>query len=112
MVAKRETKATGKTSVERRYYINSIQEIDTFAEATRSHWGVENSLHWVLNMVFREDESRIRQGDMPAIFNQFRQLANNILRQTDSTLSMKAKRFQAAIDDRFRERAIFQSQGG
>ena len=61
-------------------------------------------------MVLREDESRIRQGDTPAIFNQFRQLANTILRKTNSKLSMKAKRFQAAIDDRFRERAIFQPQ--
>jgi predicted transposase YbfD/YdcC len=77
VVAKREIKATGKTSVERRYYINSIQEIDTFADATRSHWGVENCLHWVLDIVFRENESRICQGDIPAIFNQFRQLANN-----------------------------------
>jgi len=110
VIAKREIKATRKTSVERRYYINSIQEVDTFAEATRSHWGVENSLHWVLDMVFREDESRIRQGDTPAIFNQFRQLANNILRRIDSKLSIKARRFQAAMDDQFRELAIFQPQ--
>ena len=108
--AKREEKASGKMSIEHRYYINSIMDIDVFAEATRSHWGVENRLHWVLDMVFREDESRIRQGDTPAIFNQFRQFANNLLRKMNSTLSIKARRFQAALDDQFREKAIFQEK--
>ena len=106
--SKREDKASGKTSIEHRYYLNSITDIGLFAEAARSHWGVENSLHWVLDMVFREDESRIRQGDTPAIFNQFRQFANNLLKKMDSKLSIKARRFQAALDDSFRERAIFQ----
>ena len=108
--AKREEKATGKTSTEHRYYINSVTDIDVFAKATRAHWGVENGLHWVLDMVFREDESRIRQGSAPIIFNQFRQLANNLLRQMNSKLSIKARRFQAALDDSFRERAIFQGK--
>lgn len=110
VIAQREEKASGKMSIERRYYINSISDIDLFTEATRAHWGVENRLHWVLDMVFREDESRIRQGSTPAIFNQFRQLANNLLRQMNSKLSIKARRFQAAIDDQFRERAIFQEK--
>jgi predicted transposase YbfD/YdcC len=108
--AKREEKATGKTSTEHRYYINSITDIDVFSKATRAHWGVENGLHWVLDMVFREDESRIRQGSTPIIFNQFRQLANNLLRQVSSKLSIKARRFQAALDDRFREKVIFQGE--
>ena len=110
MEAKREEKATGKTSTEHRYYINSITDIDVFAKAARAHWGVENSLHWVLDMVFREDESRIRQGSTPIIFNQFRQLANNLLRRVSSKLSIKARRFQAALDDTFRERVIFQGE--
>ena len=61
-------------------------------------------------MVFREDESRIRQGGTPAIFNVFRQFANNLLRKVDSKLSIKARRFQAALDDRFRQRVVFQLQ--
>ena len=63
---------------------------------------------WVLDLVFREDESRIRQGDTPVIFNQFRQLANNLLGRMDSKLSIKARHFQAAIDDPFRTLAVFQ----
>lgn len=46
MIAKREDKATGKVSFERRYYLSSITEVEVFAEATRAHWGVENSLHF------------------------------------------------------------------
>lgn len=110
VVAEREDKATGNKSVERRYYLSSIDQVDVFAASTRAHWAVENSLHWVLDMVFREDESRIRQGGTPAIFNVFRQFANNLLRKVDSKLSIKARRFQAALDDRFRQRVVFQLQ--
>ena len=110
VVAEREDKATGNKTVERRYYLSSIDQVDVFAESTRAHWAVENSLHWVLDMVFREDESRIRQGGTPAIFNVFRQFANNLLRKVDSKLSIKARRFQAALDDRFRQRVVFQYQ--
>ena len=45
VIAEREDKATGETSSERRYYINTMVDVDTCALATRSHWGVENSLH-------------------------------------------------------------------
>jgi len=110
VISQREDKRSGQKSVEKRYYINSIKDVDVFAEATRAHWGVENRLHWVLDVVFREDESRIRRGDTPAIFNQFRQLANNMLQQMNSKLSIKARRFQSAIDDQFRESAIFQKK--
>lgn len=106
-ITRRENKASGKVTEERRYYLNSITEIDRFAEAVRNHWGVENSLHWVLDMVFREDESRIRKGETPAVFNMLRQIANNLLRKMNSKLSIKARRFQAALDDEFRTRAIF-----
>ncbi len=106
VIAKREEKATGQVSIERRYYLSSIDDVEVFAEATRAHWAVENSLHWVLDMVFREDESRIRTGDTPAIFNVMRQMANNMLRKMDSKLSIKARRFQAALDDDFRTQAV------
>ena len=83
-------------------------DVDTCALATRSHWGVENSLHWVLDVTFREDEYRIQSGDRPAVFNMFRQFANNVLRQAKTTMSIKARRFQAAMDDQFRKKVICQ----
>lgn len=108
VVSKREDKNSGKVSEQRRYYLNSITDVELFANAVRSHWGVENRLHWVLDVVFREDDSRIRKGDCPAVFNILRQLANNMLRRMDSKLSIKARRFQAALDDDFRTNVVFQ----
>ena len=108
VVSTRFNKRSKVESVERRYYLCSITHINLFAEATRAHWGIENQLHWVLDMVFREDESRIRSGSTPQILNMLRQLANNLLRKMDSKLSIKARRFQAALDDTFRAKALFQ----
>lgn len=108
VVSTRTDKASGRSSTERRYYLCSTDSIDVFAHAARSHWGVENQLHWVLDMVFREDESRIRSGDSAAFMNHLRQMAHNLLRQVDVKLSVKARRLQAAIDDTFRERVVFQ----
>ena len=59
----------GKTSDETRYFISSRQlEVEEFAKAVRSHWGIENKLHWVLDMVFRDDENRARIRNSAAIY--------------------------------------------
>lgn len=97
----------GKVSIERRHSICTLTDIKLFAQAARAHWGVENSLHWVLDVTFREDDSRIRTGYAPENFNVVRQLAINLLKKEPSKLSIKRKRFKAALNDRFRENVIF-----
>ena len=99
----------GKTSIERRHYICSVTEVKPFANAARAHWGIENSLHWVLDVTFREDDSRIRTGYAPENFNIVRQIAINLLKKEPSKLSIKRKRFRASLSDKFREGVIFTS---
>ena len=95
-------------SLERRYFINSIAaDAKHFALAVRGHWGVENSLHWRLDVVFREDESRIRKGNAPAIMTAIRHLCLNLFQQESSRLSIKKKRLKAAWDDDFRYNVLF-----
>lgn len=106
-MAECERVANGKVSVERRHYIVTLADVGAFAQATRGHWGIENSLHWVLDVTFREDDSRIRAGYAPENFNIFRQLAINLLRKEPSKLSIKRKRFMAALSDKFREKVVF-----
>jgi predicted transposase YbfD/YdcC len=81
--------------------------VKVFGHAVRSHWGVENSLHWVLDVIFREDDSRIRTGYGAENFNVIRQIALNLLKKEASKLSIKRKRFVAGLDDFFREKVLF-----
>lgn len=97
----------GKTSIERRHYLCTLNDVKSFSYVARAHWGVENSLHWVLDVTFREDDSRIRTGYAPENFNVVRQLAINLLKKENSKLSIKKKRFKAALNDDFRESVIF-----
>jgi len=97
----------GKTSLEQRYYICSLSDVKSFAHAARAHWGIENSLHWVLDVTFREDDSRIRTGYAPENFNILRQLSINLLKKEPSKLSLKRKCFKASLSDKFREDIIF-----
>lgn len=86
----------GKTTIERRYYISSLEKnVTLFAKAVRLHWGIENSVHWVLDMAFREDESRIRTGHAPENMAVLRQIALNLLRKDATKLGVKNKRLKA-----------------
>lgn len=99
------TRDNGTTrSTEKRYYISSLPlDVETAARAVRRHWGVENSLHWVLDVTFREDESRIRRGNGAEVMSVLRRLTLNLLKQnTTSAASMKRKRKIAAMDDTLR----------
>jgi len=96
-----------KTS-DRRFYISSCQSsAELLLNASRKHWGIENSLHWTLDMTFREDESRIRKGASPENYAVFRHIALNILRKdTSIDASIKRKRHMAALNDKFRTTLI------
>jgi predicted transposase YbfD/YdcC len=95
VTAQRET-AT-ETTVQSRYYISSLAApAKTLLEATRSHWGIENSLHWSLDVTFREDQSRVRKDHGPQNLAVLRQIALNLLKQ-ETTLKrgIQGKRLKA-----------------
>lgn len=92
-----------KKSVEVRYYLSSLPvNVATFAHAVRTHWGIENSCHWVLDVVFREDDSRLRTGHAPENFALLRRFANSLLQQ-ERTLKcgIQNKRLRAAWDPNY-----------
>jgi len=91
-----------KTRRETRFYISSLTvEAELMAAHIRDHWGVENGLHWVMDMVFRDDECRIRKDGAPANFAVIKHMASNILRSSKSKQSMRQKRHAAGWDDDF-----------
>ena len=93
----------GKTSVETRYFISSLEKnAQRLAEGIRGHWSVENSLHWVLDVAFDEDNSRIRKDNAPANFAVLRHIAVNVIGQNKSRkLSVRSKRFLATLDEEY-----------
>jgi len=99
-----------KPTEDTRFYIASIEpNAKKTLTAVRQHWGIENKLHWTLDMTFREDESRIRTEAAPENFAIMRHIALNLLKNdTSRKASMKRKRFMAALEDDFRENIIRQ----
>ncbi len=87
-------------ATEHRYYLASLPpDAALLGQAIRAHWGVENRLHWVLDVQFREDASTVRVGDGAHTFAVLRHLALNLLRQDRSVRgSLATKRFRAALD--------------
>jgi predicted transposase YbfD/YdcC len=90
-------------SAETRYYLSSLPgHAATLGNAVRGHWSIENRVHWVLDIAFREDESRVRQGHADQNLALLRRFALNLLRQeTTAKMGVKAKRLKAGWDDAY-----------
>lgn len=95
-----------KTTRDTRYYISSLpSDAKTFAQASRGHWGIENGLHWSLDVAFREDESRIRIGHAATNLGIIRHFALNLIKQDKSRkLGVKASRKRAGWDETYLHR--------
>jgi len=90
----------GRSTLERRYYLSSLPvEVETFGRAVRGHWGVENKLHWVMDVCFREDQSRARQGYAAENLATLRRLALNLLkREKTKRRGIRGKQLNASWD--------------
>jgi predicted transposase YbfD/YdcC len=93
---------TDKIERETRFYITSLGwPASRLGPVVRSHWAVENSLHWVMDMVFRDDECRIRTDHAPANFTTLKHMAHNLIRKAPGKDSLRLRRKVAAWDDDF-----------
>ena len=92
-----------QVTTQARYFISSLKPDATkLLKAVRSHWGVENSLHWVLDVVFDEDHSRIRKDNAPQNIAVIRQMALNLLKNEKTAKGgIQTKRLQAAWDENY-----------
>lgn len=92
----------GKITRETRFYITSLVLLaQAIGPMIRDHWAVENSLHWVMDMVFRDDECRVRTENAPANFTTLKHMAQNLIRKAPGKDSQRLKRKTAGWDDDF-----------
>lgn len=98
-----------KRTLERRYYIASLpSDARQFGNAVRAHWGIENSLPWVLDVTLREDECRIRRGEAAENLCTLRHFAFNLLKpEKTMKKGIKQKRLKAGWDDNYRAKVLF-----
>jgi len=98
---------SGKIEQETRFYLTSLVMLAVLmGPIVRSHWAVENGLHWMLDMVFRDDECRVRTDHAPANFCTIKHMAQNLLRKAPGKDSLRLRRKVAAWDDDFLVRVI------
>jgi predicted transposase YbfD/YdcC len=103
------TDSQGRCRSEVRYYILSVPlSSQEFAEAVPGHWGIENNLHWQLDVSFREDECRVRTDHAPANLSVIRRFALGLLkRETSCRRGIETKRLKCAASDDYREKVLF-----
>jgi len=98
-----------ETSIERRYFISSLSGIDaeSIGHMIRSHWGVENKLHWSLDVSFGEDDCRIRKGYGAENVSRLRRIALNLLKHEETAkCGIKAKRNKAGWDEKYLQKLL------
>ena len=104
-----EVERDGKTSLARRYYLSSAPlSASAFAAAVRAHWGIENRLHWVMDVVFHDDLMRLRTGSGPANMATIRHAALNIVKEIPDKASLKVRRKTLGWDDDYLLAALTQ----
>ena len=96
LVCERTVKKTGKKSVEQRYFLTSVTDVQKAAFAMRAHWGIENNLHWaldaILDAILDEDYCLVRKDNAAANLSVLRKIVLNILKQVDFSDIVKAKK--------------------
>jgi predicted transposase YbfD/YdcC len=101
------TERGGKIETERRYYISSAKlDAKAFAHAVRAHWGVENRLHWVLDVVFHDDLARLRTGFGPQNMAIVKHMAMNLIRHPKDRHSLKNRRKLACLNCDYLENLV------
>jgi predicted transposase YbfD/YdcC len=105
-------KSDTETPTEIRLYITSAPgSVEEIAQASRSHWGIENNLHWVLDVGFREDQWLTRLDIEAVNLSQLRRLSANLLKlETSSKMSIRRKRYRCSLDMKYMESVIFNSK--
>ncbi len=102
ITSSRVDKTTGEIGEEVRYYISScFASAEKFSKLVRGHWEIENKLHWVLDVVFREDECRSRVGHSAENFSVLRQFALNLIKKESSQKAIRRKQNIASWDESF-----------
>ena len=98
---KRHFKKSGKVETEVSYYISSLKNAAIIESGVRKHWGIENKVHWVLDVAFNEDWSRKRTGNAAQNYSCLNRIALNLLRKDNTKIGIKGKRLKAGWDNQF-----------
>lgn len=99
-----------KVTYERRYYLTSLKgTAERFGECCRTHWQIENNLHWTLDVNFSDDEDRKRTKNSATNFSMIKRAALNILKRDSSKGTMKTKRLRATLSEEYLENLLFNS---
>jgi predicted transposase YbfD/YdcC len=107
-----EIEEKGTLRSEKRYFITSLTDINTFSEAVRGHWSIENNLHWMLDVMFKEDKARARKDNSPLNMNILRKTALKLLSDYNpqqKRLSLRKKMLIAAMNPDKLDAILFQS---